>query len=984
MPLVYYLIIFTVSSDRISQSWPNYKCQSWSQKHIFISTERHYYNITSPLIKFSDFDELNVRCPRFNKQEQVLLTLYATRRLMLDNSVDLRDLLKMFVFSPKISITLMFMNIKGFNQKSEHYIGDYLYMFDVNIVDLDFQFYKNDTLIDASTCQKDFFEVNITNFFGSIRTLYLDERITYSKSVCPYVFMNTQLKDIAFYQMSNSLIFKNQLEFLDINENDVDLRTEELRYLQFTLNFDTLSLKLINKHVFKNLMVLYFAGIIYSVEDGLFNHLRKLRLVIVSVDNLREFFHAGTRWITQMNFDLNVDLNNRTEFLMHSTQRIVLQLYEKSTFFNRAYTYPDEDICLYKDFPHRQLIYPSIIPGKLVKCSCTIMWLLKYSGLYLDDDWQTYSNKDYGMFLNYPENFLNNTARNCLQKLEKNECKFNALFKNCLETKTTLNKFSFEGIYNNLYRFQWMKYIFQVYFQPVMCLLGICTNLLTVIVLSHKKKLLQNSMYKHLMVNSLFNLLYCFINVFALMNICIFSRTSYCSKIYKKTSVQYFKIYVIISMGNALRLCSNLSYITLSISRFYLSTSRTSFMLKKLESIKLVYFYMFLFVSCVLLSIFKVFEFKINEIYAIFDKNFPYDAYGINYCEFNYYNSKAFALKCKIFPILNLINNILNNIIFIFMSVVIDISLVKFSNTLLEHKRHMIKDEKHLYQIIKYKQKLNKLIITNGTIYFFSHVPEFVTTLLLIIYKKELANFCYYFFSCTELIEIAQTFSFISMSLQFFIFIYFDHNFRCGLLDFAHTCHKLFQFKTQKVDRSLPLTQFNNQSSPINEISLYNEKAIQYNCLDLIMPNSMDIDVSHPKQAAFNQFCTLSHSFFLNFHILNSHSIIHSKASRYENYPCNASRSYPFLNMFPFILKSSSSYTTTSGVFILHCGLCNVFFMGQTKNLANSLQALYKDLYKREDMSSVLSEHFARHGHNIFKHFSFWILKGFDINEPTI
>jgi hypothetical protein len=235
------------------------------------------------------------------------------------------------------------------------------------------------------------------------------------------------------------------------------------------------------------------------------------------------------------------------------------------------------------------------------------------------------------------------------------------------------------------------------------------------------------------------------------------------------------------------------------VSRFYLSTSKTSRFLKRLEEhCRLSHFYASLIISCLTLSLFKVFQFRINEKYATFDKNFPYDAYGINYCEFNYYNVATFDATCQLFYILNLLNNIFNNVIFIFLSVVIDVSLIKFTNRYIESKKKlhglvdnvssggtdMIHDnEKHMYEIVKYKQKLNKMIITNGSLYFFSHFPEFLTTLMLIVYRKRLAQFCFHFFSCAELIEIAQVFSFVSVSIQFFIFLCFDHNFKESFSD---------------------------------------------------------------------------------------------------------------------------------------------------------------------------------------------------------
>ena len=60
------------------------------------------------------------------------------------------------------------------------------------------------------------------------------------------------------------------------------------------------------------------------------------------------------------------------------------------SIFNNDYYYPDEDLCLFKDFPHKQLIYPSIVSEKQKECTCTIIWLVKYFNFYLKSDLSEY------------------------------------------------------------------------------------------------------------------------------------------------------------------------------------------------------------------------------------------------------------------------------------------------------------------------------------------------------------------------------------------------------------------------------------------------------------------------------------------------------------------------------------------------------------------------------------------------------------------
>ena len=136
----------------------------------------------------------------------------------------------------------------------------------------------------------------------------------------------------------------------------------------------------------------------------------------------------------------------------------------------------------------------------------------------------------------------------------------------------------------------------------------------------------------------------------------------------------------------------------------------------------------------------------------------------------------------KFFKWLNIVNNILNNVLFLFISVIVDVCMIRYSNKVIKEKKAI--NCPNLSEAIQYKNKLNKMIITNGTLYFFSHIPEFAATLVISFWKSfDFASFCFYDFDCSQLIEMTQAFHFISISFQFFIALIFDHNFKNSLSD---------------------------------------------------------------------------------------------------------------------------------------------------------------------------------------------------------
>jgi hypothetical protein len=185
-------------------------------------------------------------------------------------------------------------------------------------------------------------------------------------------------------------------------------------------------------------------------------------------------------------------------------------------------------------------------------------------------------------------------------------------------------------------------------------------------------------------------------------------------------------------------------------------------------------------------SVFLLFENYVNKLYEEYDDSFVNNSYDVRYCENfdrtatifkNVSLNPGFFIKCEIFKWLNIVNNILNNVLFLFISAFIDIGMIRYSNKVIKEKRAI--NCPHLADAIKYKTKLNKMIITNGTLFFLTHIPEFVVTLVVLFRKSpDFVHLCSLGFDCNQLVEIAQAFHFISIGFQFFVFFLFDHNFK--------------------------------------------------------------------------------------------------------------------------------------------------------------------------------------------------------------
>ena len=185
------------------------------------------------------------------------------------------------------------------------------------------------------------------------------------------------------------------------------------------------------------------------------------------------------------------------------------------------------------------------------------------------------------------------------------------------------------------------------------------------------------------------------------------------------------------------------------------------------------------------------------------DSDYPFDAYGVYYCHIkddspNILMYIVSRVKCQLFAALNIINNILNNICFMFISISIDVGLIKFTSENVARKKRLFVDEdtQDVIQAIRLKEKVNKMIITNGLLYFVSHSPEFVMTIVLLVFYEQLWTYCSDKMSCVEIIDIAQVFNFLSMGFQIFVFSHFDKNFSKSM---ENVLHKMLHKRLHKM-----------------------------------------------------------------------------------------------------------------------------------------------------------------------------------------
>ena len=770
-----------LSNPWIAKSDKDVNCTFLSNKHFAYSKLSSSSDNKTVLIQnFDSFDELNFAdCKKLVNLR--VLFLIPNNPFLIDNSLNLFDLmysLNYEYFYKKIS----FFKVKGFNYKHYKQFTANYNAHEIAIENGKFEFYINGTKITKELCKTENFNSKF-DLFGPILILNVDAG--FEKNTCPLVFKNTKLNRLSLSQISNSLILKNQLEFIDINQ--IELYNKNLYYLNLGLAYESLTSKLLNKYAFKYINNIVIWGIVDSIETELFKNFKYLKLLCLNVQNLRKLLENNNKWLSYLNTNVKINLNNPSSFNYNNLKNsMVLEIIQKDqdqssgSTFTRAYTYPDEDFCLFEHFPHNHLVLPVIISGVKLECTCTVLWLIQYSKYYYSNDYKLYTVDEYTIDYTYVygESYINHTIKFCFgnglkQKIQA--CNFEQRLNKC--NRSDYKYESSGGIYTLdsdiqvLFLLKWLELVIFVFLQPAFCILGIITNILTILILLKKdqKPSKDDCMNNHIFYNSVFNLIYCITTLMKLINECVFELSPFCSSVYQLHSTQYFKIVFIYFFGNAIKLCCNLSYTSFALSRFSLSANKKDGLFKKFEDLNLRRYYIFVFLVFLSFSVFNFFEYQINEIYNSF-KSFPTEKYDIDNCDNNWF-------YCKLFRIINTINDVLKDIVFLLINLIIDLFLLKISKSNLANKIKLTQDPKKIQLAIKSNKRISHLVLVNGVVFVISYFPEFILRIFFFYYTNYLYVFCFLFISCKKIVEFGEIFNFISINLQFFLFLHFNKTF---------------------------------------------------------------------------------------------------------------------------------------------------------------------------------------------------------------
>ena len=344
------------------------------------------YSKPSPLIK---------RCQIFDELVKETIEIRFHRDLILGKWFNINNMLN-YGSLFKANINLNYVNLKGFeldiinndfNQGEKNLITDYFYY--LNCIKCTIAFYSNDRQI--KTCDEITNTTRIMSLFQfsnpaeELILILFDPQ--FKTKICPLMFKNSLFYIINLIGLTDTFYKRNLLIFENRLFNDLKSKITILELKGENINIDS---NLLNPSVFKYITEIHINGKVNNIDGGSLNEFKQLTSIIFSKEHFRDMIHKnGIKWMRDLNPNLNLNLSSFEEIKNYYYKYVMMikvycSIYNPEIRLSRIF--PDEDFCLYKDFPFNHLvIMMEHIPSNKVyillktrEYTCTYLWFTQY------------------------------------------------------------------------------------------------------------------------------------------------------------------------------------------------------------------------------------------------------------------------------------------------------------------------------------------------------------------------------------------------------------------------------------------------------------------------------------------------------------------------------------------------------------------------------------------------------------------------------
>lgn len=616
--------------------------------------------------------------------------------------------------------------------------------------------------------------------------LFLNE---YKSDLCPLVFRNVYVDNLFIYG-DNSFYSRRILRFSNTEASFYPPLKSRIFFVTTNIDNIEIDLAFLNPSVFEKIEALDIRGKVKSIEPMLFDSLKNVFLVSLLTEYLKALMHnkQGIEWIRSINRDLNVNLTDMKQIKEHffDIKRLYFDCNNPAITPHVSDVFPDEDFCLYRDFPFNQLVFLVQTCPKASEfdyfrkgLSCTYLWLIQYYRVYYLILNEKFAFKSHVKFLVNSEEFKS-----------MSKCNFSKRIEIC-------NRSSY-GIKPVLTYFEigetilMMETVINIVSYPL-ALFGIVTNLFVVITISNRKNredFKGIKQYSYLRINSICNCLILIIHFLTWINDCFYPYQVFCSEARKTLFLQYVKVFLVQVFGTSLRFMNNFTYISFAFNRISLIGKDHNRLVKFMSEVGTKKYTFVCFLLSLGLSVVKFFSYRIN----FGDVEFSYPL------EYDYVSTKKKTIS-PIYFVFNLLSDTLNYVVFLLVHMSIDIGMVvKLRQTLNEKweksKAYSSKDqiEKKKLENENVINKVTLMVILNTAIGVLFKMPSLIYSIIGFYYSiyrldqsvlfshpdfgRFFIRFCSDAYFCRMFLHLANLLYMISISTQFIFFIHFDKKFK--------------------------------------------------------------------------------------------------------------------------------------------------------------------------------------------------------------
>ncbi|CAF1056844.1 unnamed protein product [Brachionus calyciflorus] len=449
-------------------------------------------------------------------------------------------------------------------------------------------------LYNSKKALPDFCSTNSNNFI-SIEEISFIQRIKYTK-ISPTLFENIELNTLKFNQFVNTFYLKNFINFFNekVNSKIKNLILMENENLALDSN-------IFHRDLFYFTEAIELNGNIKSIQRNLFENMTNLKSITLTYYYKFNLFYHGIEWIKSINKDLDIEQNR-----INQSRLVKIQIFTFSDSRNdpKLKLFPDEDFCLYSDFPFNQMTMLNIQNRLKSNESCTLNYI-------------TLNNAKLEIFLKDPSASYHN---NCLPKEEQiSKCNFDKMRKNCDFKKTYKSNYHFQNLSDFLI---FGDFIFMFVLNSLLCFIGVIKSLSMIVIFKNNQT--KNSKFYFIKKYSTISLVYYVINLTSLINQCPFDIGLFCSKIRNSILAQYFYIIFTSYITFVLQVCLNIVFVGYNYFRYVsIDKSKNRFKITNFN---------FFFGVCLVLGLFlaipKLFYYEIN--YYEFNSDYPKSLEGSN------------------------------------------------------------------------------------------------------------------------------------------------------------------------------------------------------------------------------------------------------------------------------------------------------------------------------------------------------------------